>query len=139
MLVYISDSPECLNDQSIGSEIYHFLSDNLGANVVTLRKAGRTVLDLPDSKWIIFIISPESLKSDRVMEFCCLARLHDGTVRNTVNIIPVLINVDICELPDFIKWITFVQVATGTSNDDLKYTKENLLRIIKGSKMMSSI
>lgn len=62
------------------------------------------------------------------MVFSCLSTINEGDSKNTVSIIPVIVDIELSDLPWFVNWITFVQ-------KEEKNYKERLLEIIKGKYM----
>lgn len=114
------------DDLQIGQQIHDYLS-KYGTSV-TFRKVGTSELDIPESKYVVFVMSKETLENDRVLPFCCKACAQEGAERNVVRIIPVLTqDVKIDEVPCFVNWITFLQ----RSNDNAYL--DNLLQIVKGN------
>ncbi|KAL3848166.1 hypothetical protein ACJMK2_019040 [Sinanodonta woodiana] len=79
------------------------------------------------SKWKILVLSKESLQSD-MLKPQYIAAMTESIEENGIGVIPVLRGMKIEEVPDFIKWVTYL------SAEDSDYV-ERLIRTMKGEEM----
>ncbi|KAK3584675.1 hypothetical protein CHS0354_001260 [Potamilus streckersoni] len=78
-------------------------------------------------KWKIFVLSKEGLQSD-MLKPQYISAMMESIDENRLCIIPVLRGMKIQEVPDFIKWVTYL------SSDEEDY-EERLIQTMKGEEM----
>ncbi|KAL3848167.1 hypothetical protein ACJMK2_019041 [Sinanodonta woodiana] len=78
-------------------------------------------------KWKIFVLSKEGLQSD-MLKPQFIAAMTESIEENRLCVIPVLRGMKIEEVPDFIKWVTYL------SSDEERY-EEILIQTMEGKEM----
>ncbi|KAK3584674.1 hypothetical protein CHS0354_001259 [Potamilus streckersoni] len=96
---------------------YTFVQD-VGKSYFSSLKAGR---------WKIFVISKEGLENN-LQKFLYRAAKAESINKNRLFVIPVLRGMNIQEVPDFIKWVTYL------SADEEGYV-DRLIQTMKGGEM----
>ncbi|XP_052239404.1 uncharacterized protein LOC127850418 [Dreissena polymorpha] len=118
--VYVSCSDDT-EDRRIGSDIVVYLNSK---NIIAVTDSGDSGPGANMSgnyNWYVFVISKKSLK-DRAFCFKITQILEHSVHENTTKLIPVLHNVDIKKVPDFIRWVTMLCTSDSKFCDHIYQT-----------------
>lgn len=79
-----------------------------------------------EARWVCCLISNNTIKKKRFIEFWLAALLNKCIEKNHLKIVILLKDVDSSYIPNFIQWVTYIDIANEPSFE------ERIFEIIKG-------
>lgn len=79
-----------------------------------------------EARWVCCLISNNTIKKKRFIEFWLAALLNKCIEKNQLKIVILLKDVDSSYIPNFIQWVTYIDITNEPSFE------ERIFEIIKG-------
>ncbi|XP_045200260.2 uncharacterized protein LOC123554287 isoform X2 [Mercenaria mercenaria] len=119
----VSCLPNLEKDGKVAAEITSYLrSKNI---TVYLDKGNEREFHKHPAKWHIFVLSKQVVMEPNSLLVRCSSILNDGLSSNSLDVLPVIVDIAPVDVPRYIKWVTLVSAS------EPKYC-EKLLMSMKG-------
>ena len=79
-----------------------------------------------EARWVCCLMSPYSIKQKKFIEFWLAALLNKCIEENQLKIVILLKDIDSSYIPNFIRWVTYIDITNEPSSE------ERIYDIIKG-------
>lgn len=102
-------------DQETAEDIIAYLTDNK-CKVCSAMSGpnGQPMNDiehkLSTSDWIVILVSKETYRSSDWVSLYLAEMMSVSFDEGTLKVLPVLVNTGPCSLPDFIRWVTYIDI-----------------------------
>ncbi|XP_052782725.1 uncharacterized protein LOC128218978 isoform X2 [Mya arenaria] len=108
--VLVSCVEDCREDKEVACQIVEYLKEKKVQVALDSQCVGPLLQIANTYKWYVFVFSEDALRSQS-LTFNCIQLLGDSVSDNEVKVIPVLNNISIEKLPNFVRWVTLLTTS----------------------------